>query len=245
MSYIYRKYKIANIVLFVCAMVCLVCYDRFGGYGNAVFKGFTSFWFVLLGGVNLTYAVKSRINNIKPVVFIFSGLFLGMIADILLAVVFEYGVIFFALGHIMYLVGFYMIEKPHRSDLMISLPLSVVSVIVVIGNPFINVGDPLLEKGLMVYAVIISFMAGKSVSNFLAQQTLSRLLIAVSSTMFLFSDVMLMLYLFGTPSRFAWVLCIYVYWPAQTLLAHGLLHYATENTRSRVHINTTRLTTRF
>ena len=226
-------------------MVCLVCYDRFGGYGNAVFKGFTSFWFVLLGGVNLTYAVKSRINNIKPVVFIFSGLFIGMIADILLAVVFEYGGIFFALGHIMYLVGFYMIEKPHRSDLMISLPLSVVSVIVVIGNPFINVGDPLLEKGLMVYAVIISFMAGKSVSNFLAQQTLFRLLIAVSSAMFLFSDVMLMLYLFGTPSRLAWVLCIYAYWPAQTLLAHALLHYSTENTRSRVHINTTRLTARF
>ena len=245
MSYIYRKYKIANIVLFVCAMVCLVYFDRFGGYGNAVFKGFTSFWFVLLGGVNLTYAVKSRINNIKPVVFIFSGLFIGMIADILLAVVFEYGVIFFALGHIMYLVGFYMIEKPHRSDLMISLPLSVVSVIVVIGNPFINVGDPLLEKGLMVYAVIISFMAGKSVSNFLAQQTMSRLLIAVSSAMFLFSDVMLMLYLFGTPSRLAWVLCIYAYWPAQTLLAHALLHYSTENTRSRVHINTTRLTARF
>ena len=245
MSYIYRKYKIANIVLFVCAMVCLVYYDRFGGYGNAVFKGFTSFWFVLLGGVNLTYAVKSRINNIKPVVFIFSGLFIGMIADVLLAMVFEYGVIFFALGHIMYLVGFYMIEKPHRSDLMISLPLSVVSVIVVIGNPFINVGDPLLEKGLMVYAVIISFMAGKSVSNFLAQQTMSRLLITVSSAMFLFSDVMLMLYLFGTPSRLAWVLCIYAYWPAQTLLAHALLHYSTENTRSRVHINTTRLTARF
>lgn len=164
-----------------------------------------------------------------------------MIADVLLAVDFAKGVIFFAIGHILYLAGFYMIDGPHLLDFLLGVPISAISIFVVCGTPFINVPDPLLEKGLMVYAVIISFMAGKSVSNFAVDRTRARLMIAASSVLFLLSDVALMAYMFYSPLRLFWVLCIYMYWPAQLLLAWALLHFAEENQRQKVHINTIRV----
>ncbi len=236
-----KKFHIANILVIICGLIALVCYDLFGNFGTPVLKGRTSFWFALLGCINLVYAVKNRITGILPVYFISAGLAVGMIADVLLAVDFAKGVIFFAIGHILYLAGFYMIERPHLLDLIISIPVSAISIFVVGGTPFINVPDPVLEKGLMVYAVIISFMAGKSVSNFSMDRTRARLMIAASSVLFLLSDVALMAYMFYSPLRLFWVLCIYVYWPAQLLLAWALLHYAEENKRQRVHINTIRV----
>ena len=66
-------------------------------------------------------------------------------------------------------------------------------------------------------------------------------LMATVILLFLLSDVSLMAYMFYSPLRLFWVLCIYVYWPAQLLLAWALLHYAEENKRQRVHINTIRV----
>ena len=233
-----KKFRNTNIVLIVCAMVCLVCYDIFRGVW---LKGFTSSWFVLLGLVNLVFAKKSAINNAKPVYFIFTGLFLGMLADVLLAVFFELGVLFFALGHVMYLTAFYTVEKPRKMDFIITIPVAALSVFVITGAPFITIEDALIKKFLIGYAVVISFMLGKALSNFMAEKTVSRLVIAVSSLLFLFSDLMLAIDMFGTPSRLVWILCSYSYWPAQSLIAHSLFHFTKEQQRQKVHRNTKRL----
>ena len=97
---------------------------------------------------------------------------------------------------------------------------------------------------LIVYAVIISFMLSKAVSNFIAEKSVARFIIAVSSLLFWFSDLMLAIDMFGTPSRLVWILCSYSYWPAQNLIAHSLFHFTKEQKRQKIHRNTIRIDTK-
>jgi hypothetical protein len=206
-------------------MVCLVCYDIFGGLW---LKGVTSSWFVLLGAVNLCSARKLEWKRLRFFLLMEAGLFCGMCADVLLGVAFFAGIGVFALGHVLYLVAFYTLEKFSRQDLWIIAPLAAVSMFVVTGTPWITVADPVLQKLLLGYAVIISAMLGKAISNLIRHPSPARWLLAIGSVMFWFSDLMLAIDMFGQASRLTWILCSYTYWPAQNLLAHSLYHAAKE-----------------
>lgn len=225
MSKVKKQFQNLNIILFVCAIACLICYDIFRGLW---LKGVTSSWFVILGLVNLLYARKRGLKNNRFVFFIEIGLIFGMCADVLLGVEFILGILFFASGHVMYLIAFYMLEKPKKKDFLIILPIAAVSLFVVVGTPYIQIEDPLLEKLLLGYAVIIACMLGKAISNVSGKKSRSRWLIVLGSAMFWFSDLMLAIDMFGEASRLTWVLCSYNYWPAQTILAHALFHYVNE-----------------
>ena len=212
---------IGNILLMIGAMVCLVCYDVFGGLW---LKGVTSLWFVILGGVNIWAARKLPRRERRFFLLIGAGLFFGMCADVLLGPVFFAGIGAFALGHVLYLCAFYALEKPRRQDLWFFLPLAAVSMFVVAGTPWITIEDALLKKLLLGYAVIIAAMVGKALSNLLARPGRARALMALGSVMFWFSDLVLAVDMFGQSSRLTWILCSYVYWPAQSILAHSLYH---------------------
>lgn len=216
-----KSLKLVNIILLVCAAVCLLCYDHFRGLW---LKGVTSSWFVLLGTVNLFSLRKQPGVPIRFLIFMEIGLLCGMIADILLGKVFLAGIIVFALGHVLYLVAFYSLEKFSLRDLKFILPLAAVSLFVVVGTPWITVRDPLLRKMLLGYAAIIAAMLGKSLSNLLRKPCLFRWLLAVGSILFWFSDLALAVDIFGQSSRLTWIFCSYCYWPAQNILAHSLFH---------------------
>lgn len=213
--------KIVNIILLLCAAACLVCYDIFGGLW---LKGVTSSWFVLLGAVNLWAARQLPWKNRRVLILIEAGLFCGMCADVLLGIVFFAGVGVFALGHVFYLVAFYFLERFRLRDLVMSLPAAAVSIFLVVGTPWIHVEDPVMRAILIVYALIISAMLGKAVSNLVSQSDTFRWLLAIGSIMFWFSDLILLMDMFGTSSRLTWILCSYSYWPAQNILAHALYH---------------------
>ena len=213
------RLKNLNIVLMVCAMACLVYYDYAGGLW---LKGVTSSWFVMLGCVNLWAARKQK--PLRFYVLMVLGLFCGMCADVLLGKVFFAGVGVFALGHVWYLAAFYCLEKFSLRDLKIILPIAVVSIFCVTGTPWITVEDPVMRKLLLEYAVIISAMLGKSVSNLVCSPSHYRWLLMIGCILFWFSDMMLAVDMFGQPSRLTWILCSYSYWPAQSILAHSLYH---------------------
>ena len=216
-----KRSRKTNIVLLICAAVCLVCYDTFGGLW---LKGVTSSWFVLLGTVNLWGARKLPWKQLRVFVLIVAGLLCGMCADVLLGVAFFAGIGVFALGHVLYLAAFFCLEKLCRRDVWIFLPFAAVSVFAVVGTPWIIVEDPVLRKLLVGYALIISAMLGKAVSNLISRPGPCRWLLAVGSLLFWFSDLMLAVDMFGQPSRLTWILCSYSYWPAQNIIAHGLYH---------------------
>ncbi len=216
-----KPLKLANITLLVCAALCLICYDIFGGLW---LKGVTSSWFVILGGVNLWAARKLRGRQRLFFLLMEAGLFSGMCADVLLGIVFFAGVGAFALGHVLYLAAFHTLEKPCLRDLWITAPLAAISVFAVVGTPWINVEDPVLRKLLLGYALIIAAMLGKSLSNLCSRPCLYRWLLAIGSIMFWVSDLALAVSMFGQSSRLAWILCSYNYWPGQNILAHALFH---------------------
>lgn len=220
-----KKFLFGNVSLLICAMVCLLCYDSLGGLG---LKGVTSSWFVLLGGLNLVYARKCGIKLSRFLIFVELGLFCGMCADVLLGIEFLLGVLFFALGHVLYLAAFYALEKFRVRDLYLILPIAALSLFLVTGTPYIRVEDAFMKKLMLGYAVLISCMLGKAASNACAGGTVSRKLILLGSAMFLFSDLMLAVDLFGQPSRLTWILCSYTYWPAQNLLAFSLFYFVNE-----------------
>ena len=213
--------KTANIVLLFCAAVCLVSYDIFGGLW---LKGVTSSWFVLLGAVNLLAARQLPRKMMRVFLLIECGLLFGMCADVLLGVVFFAGVGVFALGHILYLAAFCCLEKFRVRDLIFSLPSAVVSIFMILGTPWIRVEDPVMRLVVLLYALIISAMLGKAISNLVSSPSRFCWLLAIGSVRFWFSDLMLLIDMFGTPSRLTWILCSYTYWPAQNLLAHALYH---------------------
>ena len=221
-----KKFYIWNILLLICAIICLVCYDFHGGLW---LKGLTSTWFVILGFSNLIYARKMNLKMSRFLVLIELGLCFGMCADVLLGVQFIFGILFFALGHVFYLIAFYSLDKFHKKDVYIILPIAVVSLFVVTGSPYIQIEDPFIKKLLLGYAVIIACMLGKAISNLSLDKSISRKLILLGSAMFWFSDLMLAIDMFGKASRLTWVLCSYTYWPAQNILAFSLFHYVNEH----------------
>lgn len=218
-----KTFYILNVFVLICAMICLVCYDLYRGLW---LKGVTSSWFVLLGLVNFIYARKMKLKKTRCFLLIELGLFFGMCADVLLGVQFIFGILFFALGHVFYLTGFYSLEKFQRKDVFIIVPIAVVSLFVVTGTPYIRIEDPYIKKMLMGYAVIIACMLGKAISN--VNKSTFRRLILLGSVMFWFSDLMLAINMFGDGGRMTWVLCSYTYWPAQSILAFSLFHFINE-----------------
>ena len=216
-----KRLKLGNIVLLLCAAICLLCYDHFRGLW---LKGVTSSWFVLLGFLNLWAARKLKWKRPGFSLLMVAGLFCGMCADVLLGVAFFSGIGVFALGHILYLAAFYSLEKFSKRDITCIVPLALVSIFVVVGTPWITAEDPLLQKLLLGYALIIASMLGRAFSNLLRRPNLFRWLLVLGSVLFWFSDLMLAVDMFGHPSRLTWILCSYSYWPAQNILAHALFY---------------------
>ena len=223
-----RSFRIANILLLFANLVCLVCYDIFGGLW---LKGFTSFWFVPLGVTNLIFARVRGIADLGTLRWILAGLILGMLADVLLGLVFLLGVVSFALGHVCYLAAFFRLEKLCPRDLLCALPWTLAALFLCFCTPVITIEDPMMRKFLFVYGIILGAMVGKSTSNYLSSKTPFRLVLLIGSILFWFSDLMLGIDMFGRSSRLTWILCSYNYWPAQAITAHSLYHLVMEKAR--------------
>lgn len=217
-----KRWHRINLALFACCIVSLVIYDIQGGLWR---KGFTSLWFLALGLVNLCISRKAGLSELRYPRLIVLGLFCGMCADVLLGLWFYLGVAFFALGHILYLIGFFSLEKFRRADLYLFIPIGAISMYLVAGTPFIRVEDPMMKTLLLGYALIIAAMLGKAISNFLLRKNRFRALVLLGSLMFWISDLVLAVDMFGQSSRLTWVFCSYVYWPAQCIQAYSLFHF--------------------
>lgn len=221
-----KVFLVWNILLLVMAMTCLVYYDYRGGLW---LKGVTSAWFVLLGTVNLVYAWKSGCKKYGFLLLVELSLILAMTADILLGIRFIAGALVFALGHVVCLGAFCVLQRYSRRDLLITLLIGGLALLVVLVLPILQVNQPDMKVLVGVYAVVISCMLGKAVGNLVQVRTAARWLMMIGGALFWFSDLMLALSLFGRGGRTAGLLCMYTYWPGQSILAFSLFHFVNEN----------------
>ncbi len=196
--------------------------------GSLWLKGLTSAMFVALGAVNLAYAILKRKGNLRFCIVMLLGLVFGMAGDIVLNVHFIGGAVLFAIAHVFYFASYCTLLKFRWQDLLYGAAIFVPSVLLITLAPFFDFGGVLMEIVCVIYAIIISCMVGKSISNLVKARTLLNVVLVVGSCLFFFSDLMLLLNVFASLPKVVDVLCLVTYYPAQCLLAYSIMIEACE-----------------
>lgn len=218
-----KWFFIANIILALGILVGDVCYIVFG---TLIAKSITSALFVLMGGANLVYLILTKPADLKFPIIMLCGLVFAMCGDIVLEVEFIVGAALFAIGHIFYFVAYCFLQKFRWIDLAYGAGIFVPSVLFITLAPIFDFGGVLMEVVCVVYAVIISCMVGKSISNFVSKKNILNLILMIGSIWFFFSDLMLLLNIFASLPRVVGILCLTTYYPAEILLAFSIFAYS-------------------
>ncbi|MBQ8909220.1 MAG: lysoplasmalogenase [Clostridia bacterium] len=218
-----KKYFNVFSVISLALIIAVLVGDVFYILGGQLWvKSLTSACFLGIGIVSLIYCIKHKANNLNFAITMVVGLTLAMLGDILLEVDFIVGAIFFALGHVGYFIAYCMLCKFKWVDLIAGGVISLASILVILLVPVFTLA-PIMKVLVICYAVVISFMLGKAVTNLIRQRNLVNLIILIGSFLFFFSDLMLLLCNFtsfaaGIRATFG-VLCLATYYPAEILLA--------------------------
>lgn len=191
--------------------------------GKLWVKSITSIGFVLIAMVNFIYLLKNNKNNLSFAIFMLTGLTFAMLGDILLEVEFIVGAILFAIGHIFYFIAYTKLVKFSLKDLIFAICIFIPASILILFAPIFDYDTVVLKILCVVYALIISIMVGKAVSNFIKSKTSLNLILMIGSMLFMFSDLMLLFSHFGSVPVTG-ILCLATYYPAEILLAYSILH---------------------
>lgn len=208
-----KTFKILNVAAVFAAALAYILYRD-----GMVSKGVASLGFVLIGLINLLYAVKAKAPSLKFPILLATGLLFCMIGDVAIDIQFILGALLFAIGHVFYFVSYCSLSKFKGKDLIPIAFFFAASTLLITLVPIFDFGAPLMEGICIVYALIISCMVGKSITNCLQNRNAARVLLAIGSILFYFSDLMLVFDTFGGIAA-AGPLCLGTYYPAQCLLA--------------------------
>ena len=215
-----------NIALMMGVLLGDIAYITLGG---TLIKGLTSMLFVVLGLTNLIYLVWQK-RTLRFPIILTVGLIFAMLGDILLNIHFITGAIFFAIGHVWFFVAYTMLIKFQWTDLIYGAAIFVPALLFILLMPVFDFGGVIMEIVCVAYAFVISLMVGKAIANSLTQLNLRNLLIVIGSVLFLFSDLMLLLNVFGNLSQVFSVLCLATYYPAECLLALSIFAHRDQTT---------------
>ncbi len=222
-----KTVTILNAVLIVATMTGCICYHELGG---TFLKGLTSSGFVLIGVVNLIYAVKAKVKNLPFPILMATGLLLSMIGDVALNIHFITGALFFAVGHLFYFAAYCCLMKFKATDILPSVVIFAASTMLITLAPIFDFGSLQIELVCIVYALVISCMVGKAISNLIRERNTVNSILVIGSALFYFSDLMLVFSQFGGAPDIADTLCLFTYFPAQCLLAHSVYRFTNKKT---------------
>ena len=216
-----NKLSVFNVLNFI-LIVAVMIGDAFYMMNTYLWvKAIASLCFVALGAVNLVYAIKHKTTNLRFCILMLVGLFFAMLGDIVLDVkgMFMYGAMLFAVGHVFYFISYCQLISFKWKDLIFGVCIFVPATLFITLAPFFEFGGVVMEIVCVLYAVIISCMVGKAISNFVADRKVLHLLLLIGSLLFFFSDLMLLLSVFGNMPKVIMFLCLVTYYPAECVLA--------------------------
>lgn len=175
--------------------------------------------FALLGIINLGYALATKQEGKKFYARMTLGLLLAFLGDVLIKYDFIVGAATFALGHICFVVAYCFTQRMRRLDYILSGTLFLGCLIFLLFCPLLSFEVAIFRVVCIVYALIISTMLGKALGNFIRKTNLVNGIIAVASTLFFFSDLMLVFDWFI--GLWSWTdhACMGTYYPALCFLA--------------------------
>ncbi len=215
-----------NFVLLGSIAVTDICYMFLGG---TPLKAAASFTFVAVGIVNAVFAASKAVGGkyhlVMPV-----ALAVAMAGDIAINYDFIAGAAVFALGHVAYVVAYFLYNGFRPVDAVYAVAVFIPSALVITLVPVFDYGGAVLEAVCVVYALILSVMAGKALSDGIKYRTPVGTAVAVGSVLFFVSDLALLINQFGMISSSGHlamrILCLSTYYAAQFLLAFSVYLYA-------------------
>lgn len=193
--------------------------------GKGVSKAFCSGLFAALGAVNAVYVLVRGGKRLFAVVMAL-GLVLAMAGDLRIGPSFVQGAALFAAGHVCYLLGYHLLLKPSWKDWLWGILVFVPSAAYLLLSRKLVFIPSYFQWVCVGYALIISLMTGKALSNAVRRPCWLTGLLLAGSILFFFSDLMLLLDRFRGYGRLFGTLCMAAYYPAQLFLAHGIFHSA-------------------
>lgn len=215
---------LSNLVLLLALVALDIAYIV---EGTLLLKSFASAMFVLVGAVNLAYAIKTKAKLQFPILMLV-GLVFAMLGDIILNIHFIAGAVLFAVGHVFFFVSYSMLEKFNYKDLIWGLVIFIPSMLLIVLAPIFDFGGALMEVVAVLYALIISLMVGKALSNLIKNRSLLNIIILIGSVMFFLSDLMLLLNVFASLPVVG-IICLALYYPAEFLLGFSIFTFANKN----------------
>lgn len=220
-----RNLYIMNAIfaVLIAAADILYIYNPNQGY---IYKTIASGLFLVLGVLNFILLFKDfKTKNLKLyALFNVIALIFCFLGDILLIDYFIVGAILFGLGHVFFIISFSFLQKFNIKDIVAGLIIFAICLCVILLVPAFDFGE--LFPVIIVYAFIISFMLGKSITNLLFSTKYSNTLLALISLgalLFFLSDLMLVLGRFTDLATDFGTLCLAFYYPAQFVLAYSIL----------------------
>lgn len=189
-----------------------------------MFKGIASFLFFLQNLTNIIFCRKLKPNNIIIPSVLCVGQLFAFIADVVINFNFIIGAILFAIGHIFFAVAFYLLNKFNKMDIICILSVMAFAICFLTLYPYFNFKG--MSVVIYIYAIIISIMLGKAISNFVTNKNSKlHLVIFLGALLFFLSDFMLVLSLFARGYEITNFLCLLLYYPAECLLAFSVVKY--------------------
>ena len=216
-----KTWNILNIILIFAVCVGDIFYMIYND--SLLIKSLTSAGFVILGIINLIFALKNNSYKKRFAIIMLIGLTVAMLGDIVLELHFILGAGLFAIGHVFYFIAYCNLIPFKWKDLIYGAIIFIPATLFIIFAPFFDFGGIIMELVCIIYAVIISCMVGKSISNYIQDKCLLHLIILIGSVLFMFSDFMLLLNVFADLPRVIGILCLASYYPAECILAYSLL----------------------
>lgn len=215
-----KTFNIVNIALILLVLIGDYFYATQGGLW---LKGLTSFGFVLIGVTNLVYIFYAKENTQKKyAIIMLIGLVFAMAGDIVLNIFFVGGAALFAIGHVFYFVAYCFATRFKIRDLIVATIIFVPSLLTILLVPIFDFGGAFMQIVCVIYALIISCMLGKAISDLITNKNIFSIIVAVGSFLFFFSDLMLLFDVFASVDAWAGALCLATYYPAQCLLAYSI-----------------------
>ena len=214
-----KNFNILNLCLILAVLIGDVFYIV---YDTILIKSITSAGFVALAAINLYYAIKLKTPHKKFCITMLVGLFFAMMGDIILEIHFISGAALFAVGHVFYFVAYTFLVKFKWEDLIYAIVILVVVVPFILFVPIFDFGGVFMQLVCIAYAVVISCMVSKSISNFVQNKSRLNLIVMIGSILFMFSDLMLLLNVFASLPVVG-ILCLATYYPAECMLAYSIL----------------------
>lgn len=215
-----KAFGLLNLLLIAAVCVGNYYYHTIGGLA---IKAACSSGFVLIGVVNLIDAALHCRKNLPFALSMTAGLTFAMLGDIFLGKDFILGAALFAVGHVLYFIAQCFLVRLKWRDLLIGLLIFAAAAVFLLLHPGVFFRRDVIRNVSIAYALIISMMTGKSLSNLIRAKNIVVAVTCLGCVLFFFSDLMLALGRLMHAGPLAGILCMATYYPAQCLLA-GIIH---------------------